>query len=101
MPGKPKVTAREKQKAVERYMVKEATVKQLAKEHRVSEPAIYQWINQAKIEAAEAARVDHMTPKQLQQDSRINKDLQIKQLQDENSKLKTKLFELLLKHNEL
>jgi transposase-like protein len=101
MPGKPKVTAREKQKAVERYMVKDATVRDLAKEHDVSEQAIYLWVKEAKADAVEAARVSHMSPRQLQQDSRINKDLRIMQLEDELSKVKTKLFEYMLKHEEI
>lgn len=101
MPAKPKRSPKDKARAVERYMAKQSGVKELAKEYGVSEPAIYQWIQAAKVQAAESARTAHFSPNQVAQDSRINKDLHIKQLEKENRELKSKLFELMLKHDEI
>lgn len=101
MPGKAKRSPKDKQRAVERYMAKEVGVKQLAKEYGVSEPAIYQWITAARQSAVEQTRLSSLSPKQLEQDIRINKDLRIQSLEREVADLKQKLFNLLLKHNEI
>lgn len=101
MPAKPKRSAKDKQKAVERYMAKDAGVKQLAKEYGVSEPAIYQWITAARQQASVDARAQVIGAKGMETEARISKDLKIQGLEKENRDLKHKLFELLLKHGEI
>lgn len=66
-----KVSAEEKQKAVDSFHVKEATVRQIAKRLRVSTPAVYQWIEADRKARAEEAQTSHINPVQIEQHKRL------------------------------
>lgn len=88
-------TQQERDKAVEAYLAKEATVEELVKRHQVSRPAMYQWINAYKSRHPEAgagkakANADETLPQR------------VARLEAENARLRKKLFDLMVKTGEL
>lgn len=100
MPRKPTRSQKEIDAAVKRYLAGES-VNGLTKEYRISRAGLYLWIRKAKEGAATQARNRELGPKGMEQETRINKDLRLKQLEQENEQLKRKLFEMLVRHNEL
>lgn len=100
MPRKTTRSQKEIDSAVKRYLAGEA-VNGLTKEYKISRAGLYLWIRKAKEGATTEARNRDLGPKGVEQESRINKDLRLKQLEQENEVLKRKLFELMVKHKEL
>lgn len=100
MPRKPTRSQKEIDAAVKRYIAGES-VNGLTKEYKISRAGLYLWIRKAKQGAATEARNRDLGPKGVEQETRINKDLRLKQLEQENEILKRKLFEMMIKHKEL
>ena len=90
----PKVSAREKQKAVDRILSREATVRHEAKRLGVSEPAVYQWLTKAKIEMVSAAQTDHMSPQQLNQHEKLNLKVQLEMANKKISELESTIAQM-------
>lgn len=86
--------------AVRRYMAGEA-VETLAKEYRVSTAGVYLWLKKAKEEAARNKRLAEIGPKGVAKEDSISKELRLRQLEQENDKLKKALFDLMVKHGEI
>jgi transposase-like protein len=99
-PRRPMRTEEEINRAVKRAMTGEAVVT-IAKEYKVSRAALYQWIAKARDRAATAARDREIGPNGRATEDRISKELRLKALEHENKQLKQKLFDLMLKHNEI
>lgn len=96
---KSKVSEHEKEGAVKRYAAGEPVVA-LAKQYKVSVPAIYQWIAQAKKEQAEMAKRRMMSPESAKIDKKINLELLVKEQEQTIEALKKRLLDLMTKYNE-
>lgn len=87
-------------KAVERYAQGEP-VRALAKQYKVSVPAVYLWIKRAKEEMADKARKSGMRPETRKLEEDINLDLLVKEQAAQIEGLKRKLFELMVETGKL
>lgn len=96
---KSKVTEQERETAVKRYSQGEPVVA-LAKQYKVSVPAIYQWIAQAKKDQTELVRRARMSPETVKLDKNINLDLLVKEQAQTIAALKARLLDLMTKYNE-
>jgi transposase len=85
--------------AVKRYLDGENATK-VAKTYKVSRAGLYLWIKKRQEAAVEAAHEKDLGPRGVEQETRINKDLRLKQLEEENRKLKARLFQLMNKYGE-
>lgn len=97
---KSKVTEHEREQAVKRYASNEATVVALAKQYKVSVPAVYQWIAQAKKEQADLLKKARMSPETAKIDKAINLELLVKEQANTIAQLKSRLLDLMTKYNE-
>lgn len=96
---KSKVSDHEREQAVKRYAGGEA-VTALAKQYKVSVPAVYQWIAQAKEEQAEQVRRARMSPETTKLEGKINLELLVKEQAQTIASLKARLLDLMTKYNE-
>lgn len=96
---KSKTTEHEREQAVKRYSQGEPVVA-LAKQYKVSVPAVYQWIAQAKEAQAEQVRRARMSPETAKLDKSINLDLLVKEQAQTIEALKKRLLDLMTKYNE-
>jgi hypothetical protein len=85
--------------AIKRYLAGES-VNGLSKEYRISRAGMYLWLKKAKAEATQVKHVREVGKRGVEQEVRINKDLRLKQLEEENKKLKDRLFQLMNKYGE-
>jgi transposase-like protein len=83
--------------AVRRYMQGESAAS-LARQYKISRAGMYLWIKKAREGAAQQARMREIGAEGISRETRINKDLRIRQLENENRELKQRLFDLMLKH---
>jgi transposase-like protein len=89
----PKVIAR----TIERYKRGERVVA-LAKELGVSEAGVYLWIKAEKAQQLERLKRADMTPQAAEKADKRDLAVQIKELRAENTKLRNRLLELMLKY---
>ena len=94
-----KVTEHERETAVKRYSQGEP-VTALAKQYKVSVPAVYQWIAQAKEDQAELVRRSRMSPETTRLEGKVNLDLLVKEQAQTIAALKARLLDLMTKYNE-
>ena len=96
---KSKVTDHDREQAVKKYSQGEAVVA-LAKQYKVSVPAVYQWIQQAKKDQTELVRRARMSPETEKLEKNINLDLLVKEQAQTIEALKKRLLDLMTKYNE-
>lgn len=101
MAGKPKVTDAVKALVFRRYMSKDASVAQLAREYRVSQPAIYQWIEKEKTKEVKKLRAKEIGSKGMEDERRISKDLELEELRKENAYLRDALIKMKIRYRDL
>lgn len=75
-------------------------IESVRKHYKVSRATLYNWIREAKEGVAERMRKQEIGPKGIERESRINKELEMRNLREENRILKDRLFKLMTKHNE-
>ena len=97
---KSKVSEHDKDTAVKRYAANEASVIALAKQYKVSVPAVYQWIRVAKERQAEALKAARMSPETARIDKKVNLELLVKEQEQQIAALKSRLLDLMTKYNE-
>jgi len=97
---KSKVSDSEKEKVVKKYAAGEASVIELAKQHKVSVPVVYQWIQKAKREQLEVVRRARMSPETERLEKNIDLNLLVKEQAQTIEALKKRLLDLMTKHNE-
>lgn len=87
-------SAADHRRAAQRYLNKEASARELATEYGVSEAVIYKWVSELRQTEDTAAR-QRLIPG-VEVSGRSSTDLE-----EENRKLRAKLVELMLKHDEI
>lgn len=95
-----KYTEDQKDKAVKRYGQGEP-VRALAKEYKCSVPVIYTWIAAKKQEMAEKAALHGKRPETIRLEKDLNLELLVKQQSEQIEHLKKRLFDFMVKYNEL
>ncbi len=100
-PGVTKYPAKVIQKTVKRYREGGERVVALAVELGVSEAIVYRWIDQSKKADLDRIGKQGMTPKAVEKADKRDLALQVKELRAENTKLRNRVLELMLKYGEL
>lgn len=88
------------EQAVRRYLAGEK-VPVLAKHYRISRPGFYLWVKKFKAAALERDSRFDMSPQAIESAEIYKRDVEIGALRLELSRVKKKLFEIMVKHSEI
>ncbi len=88
------------EKAVNRYLQGESAGT-LAKEYKISRPGFYLWVNKYKEQLVEAAKRANVSAPNIDKAQKVDLVVENSALRGEVDRLKQKLFELMLKTNNL
>lgn len=81
--------------AVKRYLAREGSVEELAKEYKVSRPGFYLWIKRYKEDLVAQAKRAGMSAESIEASDKVNLAIENQAMKVEITRLKQKLFELM------